>query len=137
TINGLSGDDVLRGEEGDDTLIGGLGNDTLVGGAGADSFQFTEFEAGVDTLRDFSGAEGDRLLIPQSGFGGDLSLGLLTEEQFTLGSAASRESDRLIYDSSTGGLFYDADGTGVASQQKIAQLSGSPSLSASDILIAV
>jgi len=61
----------------------------------------------------------------------------LSEEQFVLGSAASRESDRLIYNSSTGGLFYDADGTGATGQQKIAQLSGSPNLSASDILVVV
>ncbi len=37
TLNGLTGDDILRGHEGADNLDGGPGNDKLIGGAGDDN----------------------------------------------------------------------------------------------------
>ena len=37
TINGLDGDDILKGNSGTDTINGGDGNDTLYGGAGDDT----------------------------------------------------------------------------------------------------
>lgn len=46
-----------------------------------------------------------------------------------------RWGNRLIYDLTTGSLFYDADGTGAASQQQLAQLADSPALSAFDVVI--
>lgn len=61
-LDGGDGNDVLYGEGGDDILIGGAGNDTLYGGTGADTFVFTTFD-GVDTVKDFSFAEGDKLDI--------------------------------------------------------------------------
>ncbi|MBU0858470.1 MAG: type I secretion C-terminal target domain-containing protein, partial [Alphaproteobacteria bacterium] len=50
-------------QPGDDVLIGGAGNDVLYGGGGADMFVFTHLDGSVDTLMDFSLAEGDRLNI--------------------------------------------------------------------------
>ncbi|WP_392350106.1 calcium-binding protein, partial [Parasynechococcus sp.] len=69
TLRGSSGDDILKGQDfhdrlkggkGDDTLFGGKGRDVLIGGKGADSFRLSE---GKDTIRDFSIADGDQLLI--------------------------------------------------------------------------
>jgi peptidyl-prolyl cis-trans isomerase B (cyclophilin B) len=78
TINGDSGNDFLRGGQGNDVLNGGAGRDflvgdrgrdTLTGGADADTFILrlatdlsTDANA-VDTITDFSLAEGDRLVI--------------------------------------------------------------------------
>ncbi|QPC41941.1 calcium-binding protein [Kaustia mangrovi] len=69
-LTGRDGRDGLHGGEGDDTLTGGRGSDTLTGGAGADSFVYDYApESGgndMDTIRDFSSADGDR--IDLSGF---------------------------------------------------------------------
>jgi Ca2+-binding RTX toxin-like protein len=63
---GNEGDDVIFGGAGDDTIFGGQGNDTLSGNAGADRFVFG-IQSGIDIVRDFSFAEGDRLdLMGQS-----------------------------------------------------------------------
>jgi hypothetical protein len=43
--------------------------------------------------------------------------------QLTVGEAALDESDHFIYDSTTGGLFFDADGTGISEAIQVAQLS--------------
>jgi Ca2+-binding RTX toxin-like protein len=52
TIQGGSGNDVLRANAGDDTITGGAGNDTMSGGAGNDVFKFlTGF--GHDFITDF------------------------------------------------------------------------------------
>lgn len=53
----------------DDYLDGGAGSDLLVGGAGADLFRFGEGEAEGDVVRDFDGAEGDRLDFTDFGYG--------------------------------------------------------------------
>jgi hypothetical protein len=51
--------DILVGENGNDQLFGWAGNDTLTGGAGADSFMWTGAGEGLDTVIDYSYAEGD------------------------------------------------------------------------------
>lgn len=122
-VRGLSGDDVLRGEAGDDTLVGGAGNDTLVGGLGADLFQLNPPTEGIDRIEDFSAVEGDFLLISADEIGSELSLGTLDAEAFTIGLAASRASDRFVYNPFTGSLYFDADGTGPNEIVKIAQMS--------------
>jgi Ca2+-binding RTX toxin-like protein len=66
---GTTGNDVIDGRRGDDVLEGGFGNDTLTGGAGADVFAFNfvgtpahlETYDGLDTITDFTAAEGDVL----------------------------------------------------------------------------
>ena len=132
-IRGLAGDDTLRGGEGNDTLIGGGGDDMLTGNEGADAFQFDAVSDGVDTIKDFEVTQGDRLHLSASGFGSDLVVGELSESQFTLGSVAVRESDRLIYNNITGQLFFDADGTGSGGLVQVAQLEDIPTLSHSNI----
>lgn len=65
----ITGDDTaneLVGTDGDDILIGGGGNDILTGGDGADIFVWNAGDEGgirpaLDTITDFSAAEGDSL----------------------------------------------------------------------------
>ncbi|HEY0628266.1 MAG TPA: hypothetical protein VGD23_02960 [Sphingomicrobium sp.] len=76
TLNGGAGHDNLYGEDGNDTLSGGDGIDWLYGGAGADvmaggtgidEFHYRSFSesggANVDTINDYSLADGDLLLF--------------------------------------------------------------------------
>src|SRR4029077_13799160 len=51
---------------------------------------------------------------------------------FTAGRDAS---DRLVYDTSTGNLYYDADGNGPDAAQLVATLQGAPALAATDIVV--
>ena len=45
------------------------------------------------------------------------------------------ESDRIVYDTTTGELYYDPDGSGLAPAEIIATLQGDPAVAATDILI--
>ena len=135
TLIGKKGNDTLLGAEGNDRIVGGIGEDTLTGGDGADRFYRWRSNTGVDTITDFQ-VGGDLLCFSARGFGGDLVRGsLLAEEQFTLGSAATTDSQRFIYDDATGALFFDADGTGDSEQVQIATLSSGLALGNTDIFI--
>jgi hypothetical protein len=57
--------------------------------------------------------------------------------QLKVGEAVLDESDRFIYDSTTGGLFFDADGTGISEAIQVAQLSSGFELSQSGFLAVV
>jgi Ca2+-binding RTX toxin-like protein len=53
---------------------------------------------------------------------------------FTIGSAATGDSDRFIYNQTTGGLFFDA-GISAASQVQFAQLSTGLAMTNLDIFV--
>jgi Ca2+-binding RTX toxin-like protein len=138
-IYGMRGDDSMNGAGGDDTLAGGAGNDTLIGNIGADNFVFDRAlnaETNVDTIVDFSVAEGDKIWLEASIFDG-LSLGTIDEEIFfTIGSGSMGAEDRILYDGSTGELYFDADGSGSESSILFATLMNQPvDLSFSDFVV--
>ncbi|WP_426954890.1 beta strand repeat-containing protein [Muricoccus radiodurans] len=135
-LNGGLGGDVLVGAAGNDTLNGGAGVDALYGGVGSDSFILSNLAASRDVINDFVGGS-DHLLVSAATFGGGLSIGTLTADQFlanTTGIAADA-SDRFIYETDTGALFFDADGNGAGARVHIATLSGTPALAASDFTV--
>jgi Ca2+-binding RTX toxin-like protein len=135
TITGGAGNDILLSGSDNDTLTGGAGNDTLTGGTGADNFRFTAKTQGNDTITDFNVVD-DTLLVSAAGFGGNLKAGaVIKADQFTLGTVALGTADRFIYNSSTGNLLFDADGTGSLAALQIATLTGSPSLTNADIRV--
>lgn len=144
SLYGLGGNDFLNGNGDNDYLVGGLGKDTLTGGAGADRFLFSSPTEGIDIITDFNKAEGDKINVSKSGFSGGLTSDFLinitssytlSSSQFTIGSTATDASDRFIYNSSTGGLFFDIDGTGTQAQVQLATLQTDLSLSSSDIYV--
>lgn len=134
-LNGNQGYDILIGDVGDDTLIGGKGADQLTGGEGRDSFRYDHWHQGGDTITDFAAAD-DYILLRANGFGGSLAAGYaISSDQFTLGMSAVDERDRIIYNSSSGELFFDIDGSGDQSQVLLATLSGAPAISNTDIVV--
>ncbi|MGH8001113.1 MAG: calcium-binding protein [Brasilonema sp.] len=160
TIFGDSGADRLEGGDGDDLLSGGAGNDILVGGSGADRFIFSNPNQGIDQILDFNVTE-DKIEIQlpvyikeSSGSGNTIvSIGdnsdnnafgkagltsntTLSADQFYIGEGAASASDRFIYNSTTGGLFFDVDGTGSSAQIQLATLSPELALTSSNIFIA-
>jgi Ca2+-binding RTX toxin-like protein len=135
TIVGSNGDDYLYGRDGNDLLIGGKGNDNLEGQGGTDTFSFNTYNQGVDIISDFD-TTGELIQVSAAGFGGGLVAGTLLASQFTIGSGATTDAQRFIYDSSTGGLFFDKDGSGGAfTQVQFAQLNAGVSLSEANFVI--
>ena len=121
---------------------GGEGRDTLIGGAGADQFVFAVPATGAatrDRIADFSHAEGDQIRLKQAAFAGINHTGALTAAEFHAAAGASEAhdpSDRIIYNTATGELWYDADGSGTAAAAvQVALLTRHPDLVAGDILI--
>lgn len=146
-IVGNSAANVLAGEGGNDTIVAGGGNDQIHGGAGAnvlnggngnDLFIFDVEEAGSlkDTIKDFSVAN-DAIGIDMSvfdSFGTDVE-GFADASRFTTGTAATTADQRLVYNTGTGMLYYDADGNGAGAQVAIAYLENKAALTADDIYL--
>src|SRR5574343_310425 len=137
TLIGNSANNALSGDSGNDILIGGSGADTLTGGKGADIFSFDILPtAGErDLVKDFTHGS-DSLQFEHDIFSA-LSAGTLADAQFVTGAAAIDANDFIIYNSSTGILFYDSDGNGASNAVEIAQFGSTshPQLTASDIQI--
>ncbi len=128
------------GGNGDDTIIGNAVANHLSGGGGADSFVFSKaLSAGsVDTLVDFSVTEGDRIVLSKAIFSALAGLSDVTGKLVSgagLGSAAT-VNDVLIYDTATGTLYYDADGSGASNSAiEFAVLSTKSALNASQFVL--
>ncbi|MEG4108107.1 calcium-binding protein [Microcoleus sp. S13_C5] len=132
-VTGTQYADVLLGGTGGDTLTGGAGNDQLTGGAGADNFRFNSPNEGVDQIADFLVVD-DTIQVSATGFGGGLTAGsAIAASQFAIGASAQNTSDRFIYNSQTGALFFDIDGLGGATQTQIATLSTGLAMTNNDI----
>ncbi|MEQ1953563.1 calcium-binding protein [Mesorhizobium sp. CN2-181] len=131
-------DNVLVGGAGDDTLDGGKANDTLTGGSGKDFFDF-HFVGGVDAdkITDFLVADDtiriDHATFAGVGAGGALASGLFRANDTGL---AQDSNDHIIYETDTGKLYYDADGSGATSGSiHFATLVGAPAISAADFTV--
>ncbi|MEH2388386.1 MAG: choice-of-anchor D domain-containing protein [Nostoc sp.] len=155
TIDGNGGDDLLRGGTGDDLLIGGVGNDTLVGGQGndllvggqgADSFlydtntAFTTATVGIDTIADFNHSQGDKILLSKTTFSALASAGgtgFSNASDFQISSLGALSNAVIVYDPLSGQLLYNQNGSaaGFGSGGQFAQLTGAPTLTASDFIV--
>ena len=147
-LDGGAGDDWLEGAYGDDTLHGGTGNDVLIGGTANDAFVFdTPLDAltNVDYLADYRPRpenpdpddlrpyrDTDRIHLDDAVFAA-LTVGQVVPLRY--GSAAQDPADRIIYDSATGEIFYDADGTGAIEQILFARVDPGTAIVADDFLV--
>ncbi|MEO7223968.1 MAG: FG-GAP-like repeat-containing protein, partial [Devosia sp.] len=137
-VKGSDGNDMVDAGSGKDTLDGGLGTDTLIGGAGADKFVFaTKPAAGnADKIKDFAHGA-DKIVLDHYVFQG-LKAGTLPEAKFfaAAGAVASQDGkDRVIYNETTGKLYFDGDGAGGHAAVLIATLTNKPLLDANDFAI--
>lgn len=86
----------------------------MTGGGGADTFAFTtSLVAGnVDTITDFSAAH-DRIRLSSAIFTAIVGTGTLSAAQFTANASGTAQDadDRIIYETDTGKLFYDSNGS--------------------------
>jgi serralysin len=139
-LTGGIGNDTLSGGVGNDVLTGGLGNDNLTGGSGSDVFLFNtaaNASTNKDMITDFVSGT-DKLQFSKSifklGAVGNLTAAEFKSGNFTGGQDAT---DRIVYNTSTGALYYDADGNGVAGAVQIALIGTAthPSLAYTDIQI--
>ncbi|MCW5662829.1 MAG: peptidoglycan DD-metalloendopeptidase family protein [Piscinibacter sp.] len=137
TLVGGSGNDTLNGGAGNDTIDGGAGNDSLVGGTGVDVFRFTatlSATGNVDRLSDFVASD-DAIQLENSIFIAIGAAGALSAGAFRAGSRAGDANDRVIYDGTTGQLFYDADGSGAGLQILFATTTPGSLLAAADFVV--
>ncbi|WP_442581293.1 calcium-binding protein [Mesorhizobium sp. ASY16-5R] len=126
-INGVGNSlaNILTGNSGKNILNGGSGSDTLTGGGGLDSFRFanTLSTSNVDTVKDFSVAD-DTIQLENAVFKALTATGTLASAAFRVNATgtAGDSTDRIIYETDTGKLFYDADGTGATAAVHFATL---------------
>lgn len=149
-VYGFNGNDILDGRGGDDNLYGGQGADTMTGGTGADQFFYLSFRNGVfngqtsvaeggDTITDFTSGT-DIIVLSRYWFGfGNIAgpAGALTAAQadFLTGAGTTAISAKatFFWNSATGQLYFDFDGTGSGQAVLLATLTGGATLSLSDI----
>ncbi|NJM30937.1 MAG: calcium-binding protein [Rhizobiales bacterium] len=133
---GQSGRDILDGGSGADRIIGGTSIDTLTGGAGADRFEFMALNEVGDLILDFSAAD-DLFVITGSAFGGGLTAGTLSANQFqsSANTAAANAAVRFIFNTSNKTLWFDSDGSAAAGAVMLAELQATAIVTHADILI--
>ncbi len=136
-IFGGGGVDSLSGGFGNDVLIGAAGSDILSGGAGADQFRYNGGEIGIDQILDFTpGTDRITLANPSVENAGFNHTTNITVVQGPGAAAATSADSTFIYDSLTGLLSYDADGSRVGGVMALAYLASGLTLSASDFIFA-
>jgi len=137
TLVGSTKADTLKGNAGDDTLRGSGGNDVLTGGAGKDKFAFDTTPNATwnrDQITDFSVAD-DTIVLENAVYSAFTATGIMAAAAFYTGSQAHDSNDRIVYDNTTGALFYDSNGSATGGSVKIADLSTGLSLTYKDFLI--
>ena len=128
---------VITGNSGNNSLDGGLGNDTLNGGAGVDVFVFsTALGAGnIDQIVGFNTVD-DTICLDSSVFTAFAGQAAVASGTFYKGAGAMEADDRIVFNSATGALYYDADGNGRGTAIQFATLTGLTGvLSANDFVI--
>jgi Ca2+-binding RTX toxin-like protein len=127
----------LNGLAGNDKLIGGLGADTLTSGLGNDQLEYNALGQGGDIVTDYANVAGnnDTFRFLGSAFGGHAP-GYITAAEFQSSTAdtAGSASVRVLFETDTGILRYDADGSGAGAAEIIATVQAGVVLGLSDIL---
>jgi Ca2+-binding RTX toxin-like protein len=134
-LTGNGGINEIYGNAGANAINGGDGSDYLMGFGGADTFAFTTAlgASNVDQILDFNVAD-DTIALDDAVFTG-LTPGALAAGAFVNGTAAGDADDRILYNSATGQLYFDADGNGAGAAVLFATVSAGTVLTASDFTV--
>lgn len=138
-LTGNALDNEMSGNNAANTINGGDGNDLLTGYGGLDNFLFTSAPgaANADHIADFSAGFGEKIELDHNQFTG-LALGALSDSQFQRGTEnwqAQDADDRILYDISTGSVYFDPDGSGAQAPLLFATVHDGLVLSASDFTV--
>lgn len=139
SLSGGAGNDYLSGDSGNDTLSGGAGNDTLSGGSGADVFLFNAAlsnTTNVDRITDFS-VKDDTIEFDDAVFKAFTKTGAISSGAYLASSTGKAKDggDHVIYDTKTGDLYYDSNGSASGGSSLVAHLSTGLALTYKDFLI--
>jgi Ca2+-binding RTX toxin-like protein len=127
---------IIVGNGGSNIINGRFGNDTLTGGGGNDFFVFNSTPntaSNRDTITDFNVID-DTIRLDHLTYTA-LGVGALTAGAFNTGMAATQADDRIVYNTATGALLYDADGLGGVAGIQFATLTGLPAITAADFIL--
>jgi trimeric autotransporter adhesin len=128
TVTGNGAANSLNGDAGTDTLTGGGGNDNFI-------FNTTLGTGNIDRITDFNRAQ-DTIRLEGGIFTNTLN-GALAASAFVRNASgnAADGSDRIIYETDTGRLFFDADGNGGAAKVQFAILATGLGLTSADFFV--
>lgn len=124
TFNGLDGNDRLSGKQGQDKLTGGPGVDTFV-------FDTTPSSGNADVITDFTPGE-DKIAFDHNAYKSLWVLPAIGADTFVTGTKALDHNDHVIYDPTTGNIWYDRDGNGTASKVLVVTVTPGLALSNTD-----
>ncbi|MBO9998033.1 MAG: hypothetical protein J7641_03330 [Cyanobacteria bacterium SID2] len=135
------GAETLSGDGTANSFNGGAGSDTITGNGGADTFVYAKPQDGADVLTDFD--SDDTLQVSASGLGGGLQAGVSLSATasdtgvFISGADPTPLSSdpTFLYDTATGAVSFDIDGTAAGAPVTLAILEGTPTLVSSQIAI--
>ena len=140
TLNGDSNSNIILGGAGNDTINSNGGNDTLDGGAGNDIFIFDQVLSidNIDTILNFSSVY-DTIKIDDSIFDVFTNLGTILQGNLfsSIDGSASDGDDYILYNTTTGELSYDNDGSGSSAALVFATLGTTlhPTISYTDFIV--
>ncbi|MFD1123479.1 M10 family metallopeptidase C-terminal domain-containing protein, partial [Methylophilus flavus] len=119
--------DTIFGQDGDDILFGRGGSDVMDGGSGNDTFLYSseiQHNDSVDTILNFKASE-DKFQFNESYPYFKELKGAVDADEVRIGAgyvSAIDDNDYIIYNTSTGDVFYDYDANGPQMAIKFANL---------------
>jgi Ca2+-binding RTX toxin-like protein len=138
TLTG-SGNVNATGNSLDNVIAGNAGNNTMTGAQGADTFVFnTALNAAtnLDHITDFASV--DTIELENAVFTSLTTTGTLSANAFfsAAGATSAHDADdRIVYNTTTGALFYDADGVGGTAAVQFAVLDNHAALTNADFVV--
>ena len=124
----------LIGNAGANVIDGKLGSDILTGGAGNDIFSFSTAlgASNVDTVTDYVVAN-DTIELNNAVFTG-LVVGALAGTAFVANATgtATTLDQRIVYNTATGALSFDSNGSDAGGSTQFATLTGAPVMTAAE-----
>ena len=130
-LYGAGGTDIMSGDAGDDILVAYGSKDQLTGGAGSDKFVFYNWDstAMTATVKDFK--SGTDFLDVECWSNSIDDVVVMDSTNFLSGKGmkSSTNDSVFVYDTSTGNLYFDDDGSGSGKGVLIVTLTGKPTLS--------